>query len=103
MKEIGPDAFCKCEKLTRVMFAPESKLEVISAGSFRNSGLESVEIPSGVTLIGGRAFEQCKELRSVLFTEGSRLEKLETECFCGTGVEELEIPSSITVMEEGAF
>ena len=78
-------------------------MEVISAGSFRNSGVKSVEIPSGVTLIGGRAFEQCKELKSVSFAEGSRLEKLEKECFCGTGVEELEIPSSVTVMEEGAF
>ena len=103
MREIGPDAFCNCGKLARVTFAPGSKLEVISAESFRNSGLESVEIPGGVTLIGSRAFEQCKELRSVSFAEGSRLEKLEKECFCGTGVEELEIPSSVTVMEEGVF
>ena len=49
MKEIGVDAFCNCKNLKQVTFAPGSKLEVIGAGSFCNTGIERVVIPKGVT------------------------------------------------------
>lgn len=37
VKEIGVDAFFECKNLMSVVFAPDSKLEKIGAGSFSNT------------------------------------------------------------------
>lgn len=57
-------------------FASESKLEVIAAGCFYNTGIEGIVVPKSVTLISKCAFQDCKKLAEVVFEEGSRLRKI---------------------------
>ena len=78
---IGRKAFCNCEDLRRVTFAPGSELERIETYSFRNSGIESVIIPKSVVEIQEGAFYGCKNLKEVAFEEGSALRKVENDAF----------------------
>ena len=48
---LGTDAFCQCRCLREVVFAEDSRLEVIWAGCFRESRLERIEIPASVISI----------------------------------------------------
>lgn len=48
VREIGVDAFCDCEKLKRVIFAENSRLERLGAYCFSSSGIEKIAIPEGV-------------------------------------------------------
>lgn len=48
VKEICANAFCNCEKLRHVEFAPRSELEKIEFKSFRQTGIEVIIVPKSV-------------------------------------------------------
>ena len=56
VREIGVDAFYKCENLRTVTFAFRSQLEKIWTGSFCETGIEKIVIPKGVGCISDNAF-----------------------------------------------
>lgn len=64
---IAPYAFAGCMNLKNVEIP--SKLTHISDYAFCQSGLQSIVIPSTVTLIGHGAFFYCENLSSVTFSE----------------------------------
>lgn len=90
LESIPYNAFSGCEKLRTVY---------ISGGSMV---VGTVNIPSGVTSIGGAAFEGC-----VLFAEvnlPSGIEEIGARTFKGcTGLKAVKIPSGVTVIGERAF
>lgn len=55
-------AFQFCEKLAKVKFDSNSKLEKIGKNAFTNTAIESILIPSNVSDIGHDAFSRCKHL-----------------------------------------
>ena len=77
------------------MFTAGSRLEEIGGGCFFKTGIESITIPSNVTLIGERAFSDCGALKQVSFEIGSKLEKIKNACFCGAALEQIVIPKSV--------
>ena len=48
VKEICTSAFCNCEKLRHMAFAPRSELEKIEFKSFRQTGIEVIIVPKSV-------------------------------------------------------
>ena len=70
-------------------------------GVFSHSGLESVEIPKSVKIIGKDVFQGCKDLKSIKFEEG--LQKIGRYAFSDCAVECLELPSSLEEVQERAF
>ncbi len=62
---IGASAFINSESLRSVEF-PDT-LESIATNSFKNSGLESLEIPSSVNVIQNSAFDNCDSLSDVTY------------------------------------
>ena len=71
--------------------------------AFYKSGLTSIEIPSGVTNIGINAFCDCASLSSVTFAEGSKLTEIGYGAFYKSGLTSIEIPSDVTSIGINAF
>ena len=101
---IGREAFCNCEDLRRVTFAPGSELERIETYSFRNSGIESVMIPKSVVEVQEGAFYGCKNLKEVTFEEGSALRKIEHDAFRGCcSLARIGLPDGLERIETKTF
>lgn len=63
---ISENAFENCSSLTEVKFSHQVK--IFSCGAFSNSGLISVQMPSGAREVDISCFSRCKELVSFTFS-----------------------------------
>lgn len=81
---LGSKAFLGCTALKSVTFGSGSKLDTILASCFEKSGLESITIPKGVTVLGtsktsgsvastAKQFLDCVNLKSVTFLGNLKL------------------------------
>jgi len=75
--------------------------ENLADGSFTNTDVSSVTIPSTVTAIARGAFSNCKSLTNVNFP--SSLTSIKEYAFYGTALTSITIPSSVTYIGEFAF
>ena len=103
LAEIGTQAFLGTGRLKRVEI-PET-VRKIGFEAFRESAVESVVLPDGVTEIAGRAFYLCASLVevSVHGASGDTADgALRGSCFVGCpSLERLAIPRSIRTLEQG--
>ena len=74
---ITDSMFYNCSKLTAITL-PASVTD-IRKSAFQLSGITKVEIPDGVTRLGGAAFANCSSLKTVVI--GSRVTRLEQAVF----------------------
>ena len=99
-----------CTFLKRVEFP--GSLEEICLRAFRETGLESVTIPSSVRVLRQSAFCNCQDLRTAVLEEG--LEVLGTDeytrdggrwfgVFEGSGLENVQLPSTLRRIEYDVF
>lgn len=77
----------------------------IADGAFSNenkqSVLENVNLPKGLTLIGKNAFQGCNYIKSIELNEG--LENIGESAFSGTTLESVKFPSSLKIINDCAF
>lgn len=77
----------------------------IADGAFSNenkqSVLENVNLPKGLTLIGKNAFQNCNYIKSIELNEG--LENIGESAFSGTTLETVKFPSSLKIINDCAF
>ena len=77
----------------------------IANGAFSNenkqSVLENVNLPNGLTLIGKNAFQNCNYIKSIELNEG--LENIGESAFSGTTLESVKFPSSLKIINDCAF
>lgn len=103
LSEIGTQTFLGTARLKRVEI-PET-VRKIGFEAFRESTVESVVLPDGVTEIAGRAFYLCASLVevSVHGASGDTADgALRGSCFVGCpSLERLAIPRSIRILEQG--
>ena len=71
VREIGTDAFCGCEKLKRVTFAENSRLEKLGVGCFAYSAIETITVPRGVKELQRNVLTNCERLKEVMFGDCS--------------------------------
>jgi hypothetical protein len=90
-------------RMSVIAFEKGSILEVIWDSGFRESGLQSIVVPSSVVVLSKDSFFDCKSLESVTFESGSRLERIEAFAFYGSGLKSIKIPSSVVVLGEKCF
>lgn len=92
--------FQSCSDLTKIVLP--SSLKTISMFSFRDTGISSIKIPSGVSAIDEYAFMDCKNLASVTLNYG--LEKIFDGAFenCKS-LTSIKIPDSVTQINDSAF
>ena len=101
------------------------KVTVIKSAFKRNDGIESVELPKYLEMVGGFAFNECKNLETVYFGENTKkvrafafedciklknvylnegLEEMEYDAFGGTEqLEKIVIPSSVKKINRLVF
>ena len=97
----GATLYVNGEALTDLVVA-EGATE-IKPYAFRGSTIQSVTIPSSVTVIGADAFDKCSNLTSVVFATGSRLTTIGDEAFSSTAIINLVIPATVTTIGDSAF
>lgn len=77
----------------------------IEDGAFSNenkqSVLENVNLPKGLTLIGKNAFQNCNYIKSIELNEG--LENIGDSAFFGTTLGTVKFPSSLKIINDCAF
>ena len=98
--EIGESAFANNKKL-RTVTLPAS-LRRLSLGVFRNSGLERIEIPYGVTEIDTACFRDCADLKEI--TLPPHITYVAEALFRGcASLESITVPEGVTELREAAF
>ena len=98
---IGTRAFADCPKLREVLYMPET-CTYIGSGAFQNTGLISIDISKGVTIIGSNAFYGCSSLSEVVFREG--LESIESSAFSGcSSLKEITFGKGLKTIGSSAF
>lgn len=88
----------------KIVSIPEG-YDRIADGAFSNenkqSVLENVNLPKGLTLIGKNAFQDCNYIKSIELNEG--LENIGESAFSGTTLESVKFPSSLKIINDCAF
>lgn len=102
-----------CSSLESVVFAPNSQLEKIPAGTFAYTALKTFTVPAGVTVIEGTesdpsyrkpsAFYEVTTLESVIFENGSKCAEIGNFTFEGSGLTTIELPTSVSTIGMYAF
>ncbi len=97
---IADSAFFGCTGLTSITIP--NGVTIIGEEAFLNTGLTSITIPNSVTTIGASAFSGCKSLTSV--TIGNGITSIENSVFSGcTNLTSITIPDSVTSISDVAF
>lgn len=71
-------------------------------GAFEYSGLESINIPNSVKVIGENTFSSCMKLKKVVLPYGLKEIKENTFCWCRS-LEEVEMPENLSIIRMTAF
>lgn len=97
---IGFSAFCGCDGLTEVVFPSSTAISGISFEE--HTGLNRVDILSGVTEIGESAFEDCTGLRKIIIPDS--VSEMGTYAFYGcTNLESIVLSINLDILEDGLF
>ena len=100
VESIGANAFAFTKDLKTVVFG--SSLTTIGSAAFSMSGLTTVDIPGGVSSIGGSAFSGCNSMVSMALNEGISVIP-NGMVQSGTALETVSLPQSLTKVEQYAF
>ncbi len=129
VEEIGNDAFQQTRNLKELVFQPTSTFKKMGTWTFVGSGLEKLELPASLEVLGTAAFNGCSKLKTVTVADGSQLQMVGQYSFAGcTSLESFKflgssvavtigknafsgdtklptftIPGTVTTIEEGAF
>lgn len=103
VKQISECAFEYCQKLQKIEFLDDSKLEIVGANSFKFSSIEEIIIPSSVLLLNDYSFYECYKLRKVRFNNDSNLKIIGKNAFAKSAIESFVVPSHVIKIEEKAF
>lgn len=100
---VGNSSFRDCEKLSSVIFAPNSACEAIADYAFyQDRLLENINIPDSVTDIGNFAFTFCEALKGHIELNGLR--NLGDNAFQGCFVvESISLPEGLTKINPYSF
>jgi len=98
---IYKDAF-KANRITRVDFEENSRLESIGMYAFQENTIYAITIPNSVTSIGNGAFN-ANALKSVLFENESQIQTIGESAFLYNTIDSITLPKSIVSIAKDAF
>jgi hypothetical protein len=99
------DGCFRFSEIVRVTFASKSKGSSIGVEAFRHcQKLETISIPSSVTVLGASCFASCESLQTVDFCAGSRLDQIPDMSFVQcVSLESIILPLSVKILGECCF
>lgn len=112
VEALGNYMFKDCTAFESITFADDSKLNFLGTYTFQGSGLKSIIVPKGVTMLGTSktacsttssvyTFADCKNLTDVEFL--ANITKIGGYVFNGCTSLEMDIPATVTVIGQFAF
>jgi len=103
VESIGNFAFRDANKLTSVTFSGTSRLASFGRMSFKQTKLESINIPASVTVIGDETFAFAP-LKTITFDENSLLTTIgEYGFYEASALTSITIPAGVTTIGDGVF
>lgn len=114
---IGNGAFLNCKELKEAVLPktlkrigttdPTGCPKILGSltkyeGAFEYSGLESIDIPDSVKIIGENTFSSCMKLKSVVLPNGLKEIKENTFCWCKS-LKDVKIPQGLVIIRMTAF
>ena len=96
------DCLLFCIQSVKNVIIPDS-IKQIGPYSFCRSLIESITIPSEVTVIEKKAFYDCKNLQQIEFAKNSKLQIIEKGVFNGTSIKSIIIPPEVKKIGKKAF
>ena len=102
VKTIGNNVFQNDKNLKEVVFDADGLLTEIGNSAFQSTGIESLELPKGVTTIGTSAFSSCASLTNVKLSEN--LTEISATLFSKCSLlSSITIPKGVTIIGKNAF
>lgn len=104
VKEVGAEAFARCQNLTSVTFLTDAQggTETVGPDAFKESPqLQSVTLPGTLKTMGARAFLSCTALAQLQLPSG--LQTIGGYALSKTALTDIAIPGTVTSLGEGAF
>lgn len=109
LTEVPAGTFQELKNLKKVILP--NTLTLIRQNAFKESGLQSIEIPASVETIESTAFKNCTALTTVTFEKGSQLKTIQggaSSLYYGaffgcTSLTSIEIPASVETIGSTAF
>ena len=99
MEKIPSFALCECKSVKNITI-PESVREIAYA-AFKNTGIETIKLPSLLVDIGQSSLSNCKSLKSIEIP--SSVERIDRAAFAGCEFEEVRLPESLETIGTQAF
>lgn len=96
LETIGECVFQNCTALKQVNISAKSKINVIGMAAFENSGITSINIPSGVAAIESKTFSGCASLKSIDIP--GNITSIDEGAFMNSGLNSVYIPKSVKVI-----
>ena len=108
VEEISDRCFCKCRRLSVVVFGEESSVKRMGVEAFMSCGFTEIHIPRRVEQICDSCFFDCGNLRSITFHEQSSLKQIGKWVFSGgpnstCPLTEIYIPDSVEELGDSCF
>ena len=94
------DSFADCNHLTNVIFYDCKEIRYNTF--YGCSAIQQINIPEGVTRIGGSAFSGCKSLKSIIIPNGVETIENYAFYFCGN-LRKISLPPSLKKINSSAF
>ena len=91
------------QNLKKITFSENSNLKQINCSAFRDSSIESIDLPPSLQNIRDYAFSGCQKLTKVTFQEGSQLKELANHCFDNSALVDLTLSGPIAQIGLGCF
>ena len=110
VRKICHAAFCKCERLKKVVIneglavlgtEKPANCARVFCGVFDRSAVEDVRLPSTLKKIECSVFQNCEHLKNIKLPHG--LEKIGLSCFRNSAIEEVTFPASVKEVGVSAF
>lgn len=99
---IGEYAFENCSDLTGEMVIPETVTEIESCAFYNCSGLTSINLPAGLTVLSDGVLSNCTGLTEIVFPDG--LQNIEMAALSGcTGLTSITLPAGISVLNNSVL
>ena len=96
---LGEAAFCECKKVRSINSS--KNIKELKKGVFLYCGIESFDLPSGITEIPGQCFEGCSNLKSITIPQS--VKSINSWAFARSGIESITIPSSVKQLDYASF
>lgn len=102
---IGKNAFCACEKISKIDFSNATNLKYIETNAFEDcTGINGeIIIPDSLQIVDNDAFNNCANVSKLVIGEQSNLIEIGTDAFNGVGSNNVASEVNVSINQSVTF